>query len=87
MGLDILGMTQRNDRFCLVTMNCHLSVMYTLLSNGVDPNLAKNDGTTPLMIASLNGHDDVVQLLLERNVPTNIQIEEGITTFFVPMVI
>ena len=58
-------------------MNCHLSVMCTLLSNGADPNLAKNDGTAPLMIASLNGYGDVVQLLLESKILINSQRKDG----------
>ena len=35
--------------------------------NEVNPNLANNNGTTPLMIASLNRHGDVIQLLLEKH--------------------
>ena len=58
-----------------------ISIVSDLLDNGADPNLAMHDGKTPLMIASLKGHHDVVQLLLERNVAINIQDKNGCTVY------
>ena len=37
------------------------------------------DGTTPLMIASDGGYNDIVQLLLEWNVLINTQTNNGAT--------
>ena len=50
-----------------------------LLINRADSNLAMNNGFTPLMIASLIGHDDVIQLLLERNIQIKTQNKEEFT--------
>ena len=37
-----------------------------LLDAGADPNKADGNGTTPLKWASLNGHADVIKLLLDH---------------------
>ena len=37
-----------------------------LLEQGADINKAKNDGSTPLNVASYKGHVDVVRMLLEQ---------------------
>jgi ankyrin repeat protein len=37
-----------------------------LLDLGLDPNLANNEGRTPLMGAALKGRPEVVQLLVDR---------------------
>ena len=54
-----------------------ITYQWCVLSNGTDPNLAMNDGTTPLMIVSLNSNGDVVQILLERKVLINSQRKDG----------
>ena len=59
----------------------HSSVVPTLLNNGVYPNIATNDGWTPLMIASQNDHGDVVELLLEKNVPVNTKVQMELQLF------
>ena len=63
-------------------MHGHHSVVSSLISNGADPNLAHNDGWTPHMEASENGHNDVVELLLKWNVPVNTQSNEGKKAIF-----
>ena len=45
-------------------------------------NLSMKNGATPLMAACENGHNDVVQLLVNRNVPVHTQNEDRVTTFF-----
>ena len=48
-----------------------------LLINRADSNLAMNNGFTPLMIASLIGHDDVIQLTITRKKHSNKHPEQG----------
>ena len=57
-------------------------VVSTLFKNGADPKLANNDGWTPLMVASQNGHSDVVELLLKWYVLINTQNKEGVTAIY-----
>ena len=45
-------------------------------------NMAKHDGWTPLMIGSCNGHNKVVELLLEANVDPNGCLKDGKTSIY-----
>jgi ankyrin repeat protein len=49
------------------------SIAHALVScrSGVDPNLAKKDGDTPLFVAVRNSHDSIVKLLLQAGVDVN----------------
>ena len=40
-----------------------MRVVRWVLARRADPNIAHNSGVTPAMVASLNGHLEVVQLL------------------------
>ena len=62
----------------IASYNGHSSVVFTLLANGADPNLSKENGWTPLMAASRNGHGDVVELL-KTQVNINYQTSTGTT--------
>ena len=42
------------------------SVVEFILDNGADPNARDNDNLTPLIRAAIEGHGEMVQLLLER---------------------
>ena len=48
--------------------NGHLPVVERLLQEKVDPNIPKDNGATPLFIASENGHLPVVERLLQEKV-------------------
>jgi ankyrin repeat protein len=43
----------------------HVAIVESLLKNKADPNLTLTNGTTPLMMASQKGCNDVVKLLLK----------------------
>src|SRR5690606_15788631 len=43
-----------------------------LLDRGVDPGLRAEDGQTALHVASYQGHDQLVELLLEGGAPVNV---------------
>ena len=45
-------------------------------SNGADPNIARENGETPLMIAARLGQTEVVKLLLERGAKTNTRTKK-----------
>ena len=58
-----------------------MDVAQLLLDRNADPNTARTtDGSTPLYIASQNGHVDVAQLLLDRNAdPNTARTNDGCT--------
>ena len=43
----------------------------TSLSNGMNPNIDLQDGWTPLMLASFNGHYETVKILTEHGADVN----------------
>ena len=47
-----------------------------------NPNLQTDDGGTPLIIASQNGHVDIVGFLLKANANPNLYANNGVTPFF-----
>lgn len=51
-----------------------------LIQRGVDVNASvKGVGTTPLMLAATNGHDDAIKALLNARADSNLQNEKGET--------
>lgn len=56
-------------------------VAYTLLSKGANINAQDKDGKTTLMIAIINGHLELVELLLKRNVDLTVKNEFGKTAY------
>eukprot|EP01032_Pedospumella_encystans_P014073 gene14073-16182_t len=60
----------------------HINVVQRLLEavNGLSPQfLLKTDGTTPIVKALLNWHNDVVKLLLSHNPDLNLKDDSGWT--------
>lgn len=51
-----------------------------LLQSGAELEEPNDEGYTPLMEASREGHYDVVELLLNRGANVNAKIEEGLET-------
>ena len=57
----------------------HKDVVQLLLDRGAEPNMADQNGMTPLHYAAFKGHKDVVQLLLERGAEQNMAAQKGFT--------
>ncbi|WP_171165916.1 ankyrin repeat domain-containing protein [Streptomyces sp. I05A-00742] len=53
------------------------SVVAILLDAGADPNLARPDGWTPLVLAAFHGHESVVRRLLEAGADLNAGAHDG----------
>ena len=53
--------------------------MEMLLDKGTNVDIKNNNGVTALMVASLNGHGEMVSRLLNRSVDVNIQDKNGWT--------
>ena len=51
--------------------------VYLLLDHGADANIARADACTPLHLAVINGHQNLVKLFLEKNALINTQDAEG----------
>lgn len=51
-----------------------------MIDFGADLEESNDEGYTPLMEASREGHRDVVELLLDRGANVNAKIEEGMET-------
>ena len=64
----------------IASKNNHFSLVSAY---GAEPNVSTNNGWTPLMIASQSGHADVVELLLDKNVPINAQNKNGKTAVYI----
>jgi ankyrin repeat protein len=57
-----------------------LEKVQCLLNQGIDVDSTDEDGNTALIIASNEGHIDIVQLLLKKNAKLDIQATEGGST-------
>ena len=51
----------------------HTAIVQLLLSNGANVHLSLKNFTTPVFIASQNGHADILQLLLQKYADVNIR--------------
>ncbi len=54
-----------------------------MLKEGADVNKARNDGVTPLFIASQNGHCDVVDALVGGGADVNKASNNGVTPLYI----
>jgi ankyrin repeat protein len=61
----------------------YTDVAVALLDAGVDVNHLKGgDNTSPLLVATVNGHFDLAAMLLERGANPNLASENGVTPLF-----
>lgn len=63
-----------------------VGVQQVLDSGRVHPDSKDQDGTTPLMLAAMNGREKVVSLLLEEGADPNIRKITGVTAIFLACV-
>jgi len=70
--------TERGDRatpLYIASQNGRTLVAKALILKDASPDLADNDGFTPVHIAATNSHKDVIREFLLRNVDLNIQMK------------
>ena len=60
----------------------HTKVVLALLSGGVDINRVSGDHTSPLQIATMNGHFDLALLLVEHGADPNVATHAGAAPLF-----
>ena len=59
---------------------CHVGITHYLLDVcQIDPDACDDTGLTPLMLASMHGHTDIIKLLLHRNADVNKTDTTGCT--------
>jgi ankyrin repeat protein len=64
----------------------HGAVVTALLDAGVDVNTrSAGDGSTPLLVATVNGRFDIGRMLLERGADPNIEAENGVRPLYAAM--
>ena len=61
----------------MAAQNGHLAVVQYLIQQGADKNKAKNNGTTPLIIAAQEGQLKVVQCLVQQGADKGKTREDG----------
>ncbi|XP_075468378.1 fibronectin type 3 and ankyrin repeat domains protein 1 isoform X3 [Ascaphus truei] len=64
-------------RVSAITGNTNVALC--LIEAGADVNTKDADGKTPLMVATLNNHESLVRLLIEKGANCDIKTEYGIT--------
>lgn len=57
----------------VASLSGNRSVALTLLLAGAEMNVQDKDGKTALMVAIINGHQDLVELLLQRNADITVK--------------
>jgi len=59
--------------------NKDINSIQTLINNGIDININRRDGITPLIFASYSGHKDIVKLLVNNGANVNSLSKTGFT--------
>ena len=78
--VNINFLTKRKESALITAAeNNHNDVVQLLLDRGADPNMADQDGFTPLFFAVQDGFIDVVQTLLDRGAEPNMVNHDGHT--------
>uniref|UniRef100_A0A7S2UZJ3 Uncharacterized protein n=1 Tax=Fibrocapsa japonica TaxID=94617 RepID=A0A7S2UZJ3_9STRA len=64
---------------CNACLQGRLGDVYELLKSGVNPNASNKYGSTPLILASIKGYRDIVELMLEHGAEIDLTGPEGWT--------
>lgn len=56
----------------IAAQNGHFKIMLFLLAHGANPDSRRNDGASPLWIASQMGHDTIVRQLLKAGAKVDV---------------
>ena len=62
-------------------MQGHLELAGKLLAAGADPNIARDDGASPLFLACEKGHTEIVEKLLDAGADPHLARHDGATVF------
>ena len=81
MGIDIN--TEGFQEFFPVQIASQTDVLKYLVEHGADVNQPDNDGFTPLLMGSQNGHLPVVQYLVENGADVNQTRNDGVTPLYI----
>ena len=68
-----VAIAEVNEDFFEAAKRGDLPAVERFIANGADVNVKTTDGITALMIASLNGHKEVVQSLLIKGADVNAE--------------
>ena len=60
-----------------------LNTLQRALESGLDPDVREPNGATPLIVAAMFGHLDLVRLLVENNAALDVQNNDGTTALYV----
>ena len=70
------------DWLWTAAFNGHTAVVRALVSAGADVNWQRNDGFSPLSVASQKGHIDCVKLLIEHGAEVETRNNKGATPLY-----
>ena len=60
-----------------------LHTLQRALESGLDPDVREPNGATPLIVAAMFGHTDLVRLLIENDAALDVQNNDGATALYV----
>ena len=66
--------------------NARAKIMRLLVGAKADPDKARDDGTTPMFMAALNGHADAIQLLLGAKADPDKARDNGTTPMYLSLI-
>ena len=65
----------------LACQNSCLHIVELLLKKNADPSVCSNTGWTPLLLASKNGHSNVIVMLLQYKANPHIEVRKHLDSF------
>jgi hypothetical protein len=76
-----INSTHGSRTLCHAAAKGHASMVYSLISAGINPNFKDEKGQLPLIVAASNGQALVVKLLIDNGADTTAKDASGMTAF------